>query len=131
MQNLGLSNQGVKDMSSVEKKTFATEAAEVMEPNNAKVEIVNVGGNRVMKIAAQPGWVWSKDIKPLVGTESCQAKHLGVIVEGTITCRHDDGSEITYTAGDAYSIEPGHDAWVVGDTKAIAYEFHGIWGDAG
>ena len=32
-------------MSSVEKKTFATEAAEVMEPNNAKVEIVNVGGN--------------------------------------------------------------------------------------
>ena len=49
-------------MSSVEKKTFATEAAEVMEPNNAKVEIVNVGGNRVMKIAAQPGWVWSKDI---------------------------------------------------------------------
>ena len=102
-------------MSSVEKKTFATEAAEVMEPNNAKVEIVNVGGNRVMKIAAQPGWVWSKDIKPLVGTESCQAKHLGVIVEGTITCRHNDGSEITYTAGDAYSIEPGHDAWVVGD----------------
>ena len=33
-----------KNMSSVEKKTFATEAAEVMEPNNAKVEIVNVGG---------------------------------------------------------------------------------------
>ena len=118
-------------MSSVEKKTFATEAAEVMEPNNAKVEIVNVGGNRVMKIAAQPGWVWSKDIKPLVGTESCQAKHLGVIVEGTITCRHDDGSEITYSAGDAYSIEPGHDAWVVGNTKAVAYEFHGLWGEAG
>ncbi|GIR85097.1 MAG: hypothetical protein CM15mP85_17210 [Rhodobacterales bacterium] len=56
---------------------------------------------------------------------------LGVIVEGTITCRHDDGSEITYTAGDAYSIEPGHDAWVVGDKKAIAYEFHGLWGETG
>ena len=35
-------------MSSVEKKTFATEAAEVMEPNNAKVEIVNLGGNRAV-----------------------------------------------------------------------------------
>ena len=128
---LWVSIQGERSMSSVEKKTFATEAAEVMEPNNAKVEIVNVGGNRVMKIAAQPGWVWSKDIKPLVGTESCQAKHLGVIVEGTITCRHDDGSEITYTAGDAYSIEPGHDAWVVGNTKAVAYEFHGLWGENG
>jgi uncharacterized cupin superfamily protein len=52
-------------------------------------------------------------------------------VEGTITCRHDDGSEITYSAGDAYSIEPGHDAWVVGNTKAVAYEFHGLWGEAG
>ena len=57
MQSSELSNQGEESMSSVEKKTFATEAAEVMEPNNAKVEIVNVGGNRVMKIAAQPGWV--------------------------------------------------------------------------
>ena len=33
------------------------------------------------------------------------------------------------TAGDAYAIEPGHDAWVVGDKQAVAYEFHGVWGD--
>ena len=32
---------------------------------------------------------------------------------------------------DAYSIEPGHDAWVVGDKKASAYEFHGLWGETG
>ncbi len=97
-------------MASVEAKSFSTQADEVMTPNNARVEMVNVGGQRVMKLEAQPGWQWSKDIKPMVGTESCQAKHVGVLVEGSITCRHDDGSEVTYTAGSACAIEPGHDA---------------------
>ena len=83
-------------MASVETKDFSTQADEVMTPSNARVEMVNVGGQRVMKLTAQPGWQWSKDIKPSVGTDSCQAKHLGVIVEGSITCRHDDGTEITY-----------------------------------
>jgi len=113
---------------SLEVKNFATDS-EVGAPNNARVETVNVGGQRVMKLVLQPGWVWSKDIQPVVGTPSCQAKHLGVCVEGTITCRHDDGTQATYSAGDAYSIEPGHDAWVVGDKQAVCYEFHGAWGD--
>jgi hypothetical protein len=26
-----------------------------------------------------------------------------------------------------YEIAPGHDAWVVGDTPAISYEFSGVW----
>ena len=25
--------------------------------------------------------------------------------------------------------EAGHDAWVVGDEEAIAFEFHGAWGE--
>lgn len=114
-------------MSSIEIKNFEKDADEVSEPNNAKVQTVNVGGQKVMKLTVQPGWKWSNDIKPIVGTESCQAKHLGVVVEGKITCRHDDGTEMTYGAGDAYSIEPGHDAWVVSETPAVAYEFHGAW----
>ena len=117
-------------MASLEAKNFSTDADEVSTPNNARVETVNVLGQRVMKLTVQPGWKWSQDIKPVVGTDSCQAKHVGVIVEGIITCRHNDGSEITYSAGDAYAIEPGHDAWVVGDKKAVAYEFHGAWDDS-
>lgn len=113
----------------LEAKNFTTQADEVSTPTNARVETVNVLGQRVMKLTVQPGWKWSQDIKPVVGTESCQAKHIGVIVEGTITCRHNDGSEITYSEGDAYAIEPGHDAWVVGDKQAVSYEFHGAWGD--
>ena len=38
-------------------------------------------------------------------------------------CVCDDGSEATYSAGEAYAISPGHDAWVVGDKPAVVYEF--------
>jgi hypothetical protein len=41
----------------------------------------------------------------------------------------DDGTEATYSAGQAYSIDPGHDGWVVGDEKAVMIEFHGTWGE--
>ena len=36
---------------------------------------------------------------------------------------HDDGTEVRRHAGQAYVIEPGHDAWVVGDEPFVAYEF--------
>ena len=55
-------------MASIEVKNFANDADEVSTPNNARVETVNVGGQRVMKICVQPGWKWSNDIKPVVGT---------------------------------------------------------------
>lgn len=42
---------------------------------------------------------------------------------------NEDGTEKNYKAGDAYSIKPGHDAWVVGDEIVEAYEFAGIWGE--
>lgn len=115
-------------MSSIEVKNFAA-ADEVNEPNNARVETLNIGGQRVMRMTLQPGWKWSSDIKPNVGTESCQTRHLGVCIQGTIACRHDDGSEVRYAAGDAYAIAPGHDAWVEGDEVAVAFEFHGAWGE--
>ena len=36
---------------------------------------------------------------------------------------HDDGTEIDAGPGDAYVIEPGHDAWVVGDEPLVGFEF--------
>ena len=67
----------------------------------------------------------------MVGMESCQAKHVGAILERLIKCLHDDGSGITYSVGSVYSIEQGHDAWVNGHTTAVAHEFHGMWGQNG
>jgi hypothetical protein len=36
---------------------------------------------------------------------------------------HDDGTEGDATAGTADVIAPGHEAWVVGDEPAVAFEF--------
>ena len=74
----------------------------VTECNNAHMVHVNVGGQRVIKITLKPGWKWSNDVKPQIGTDSCQATHTGVIMSGKICARMDDGTEIKYSAGDAY-----------------------------
>ena len=113
----------------IEIKDFNNPDENISKFNNANVDVVKVGDQRMMRITAQPGWKWSKDVKPHVGTESCQTNHLGYIAEGTICVRMDDGTEATYTKGQAYSITPGHDAWVVGDETAVAIEFHGAWGE--
>ena len=42
-------------MGSIEIKNFAKDADEVSTPNNARVETVNIGGQRVMKLTIQAG----------------------------------------------------------------------------
>jgi len=36
---------------------------------------------------------------------------------------HDDGTQVELAPGEAYVIEPGHDAWVLGDERFVAFEF--------
>jgi uncharacterized cupin superfamily protein len=48
---------------------------------------------------------------------------VGTVTSGRLHIRHDDGTEVEITPGNAYRIEPGHDAWVVGDDDFVAYEF--------
>jgi hypothetical protein len=62
-------------------------------------------------------------VKPAVGTDSCQARHVGVVQQGRLHVVHEDGSEGEAGPGEAYVIEPGHDAWVIGDERFVAFEF--------
>ena len=96
---------------------------EVRAPEKTKLEVVDLNGVKAARMTLQPGWRWSECIKPLVGGESCQAHHVGVIVSGTMHVLHNDGTEADAEPGHAYVIEPGHDAWVVGDEPAISFEF--------
>jgi hypothetical protein len=59
----------------------------------------------------------------VVGTDSCQNRHIGVAQSGRLKISHEDGTEQEIAAGDAYVIEPGHDAWVVGDEAFVGFEF--------
>ena len=96
---------------------------ETRTPDKTKIEVVDLGGSKVARMTAQPGWRWSDCIKPVVGGDSCQNHHLGVVVDGVLHVAHDDGTEAEVCAGQAYEIKPGHDAWVVGTEPFVAYEF--------
>ena len=78
----------------------------------------------ISKMMVQPGWSWSKCIKPIVGTNSCMAKHVGVLQSGRIGVKMDNGHQFEVGPGEAYVIEPGHDGWVIGDEEVIGYEFN-------
>jgi hypothetical protein len=82
-----------------------------------------MGGTTAARTTFEPGWKWSDCIKPVVGTERCQARHIGLVQSGRLHVEHDDGTELDLGPGDAYVIEPGHDAWVLGDEAFVGYEF--------
>ena len=96
---------------------------ETRTPDKTKVDIVRMGATTVGRFVFEPGWRWSECIKPVAGTDSCQARHVGVAHAGRIAVQHDDGTLLEIGAGDAYIIEPGHDAWVVGDETFVGFEF--------
>jgi mannose-6-phosphate isomerase-like protein (cupin superfamily) len=96
---------------------------ETRTPDKTRVEVVRLEGATAARMTFQPGWKWSECVKPVAGTDSCQARHVGVVQSGRMHVVHDDGSEADLGPGDAYVIEPGHDAWIVGDDTFVGYEF--------
>lgn len=96
---------------------------ETRAPDKSRVDVVKMGETTAARLTFEPGWRWSECIKPVAGTESCQARHVGVVVSGQLHVVHDDGGEGDVGPGEAYVVEPGHDAWVVGDDRFVAYEF--------
>jgi hypothetical protein len=98
-------------------------AAEVREFPKGRGEVVTVGTTTVARSRMEPGWRWSECVKPIAGTDSCQVPHNGYAISGHLRVRQDDGTEIDISPGDAYSIDPGHDGWVVGDEPWVAVDF--------
>ncbi len=84
-----------------------------------------IGSAAVMRGVFEPGWRWSVDVAPIVGTKSCQAPHLGYVISGRMKVRMEDGSEEEMRPGDFFHISPGHDAWVVGSETCVLLDFAG------
>ena len=89
-------------------------------------DIINIGGTQILKIALQPGWRWSEHVKPMAGTELCEAPHFQVLLSGQMGVRMADGTEFEVVAGEVSILPPGHDAWVIGDEPVVAVD----WGAA-
>lgn len=96
---------------------------ETRTPDKTKIEILQLGGASALRTTYEPGWKWSECLGPLVGTESCQARHFGTAISGQLHVVHEDGTEVDIGPGAAFVIEPGHDGWVVGDEPYVALEF--------
>lgn len=74
----------------------------------------------------EPGWKWSNDVKPIAGTESCEAAHTGYCISGSMVVRMENGEEFTVAAGDTFHIPPRHDAWVVGNESCVLIDVTGF-----
>jgi len=96
---------------------------ETRTPEKTRIDLVRVGNSTVGRFAFEPGWRWSECIKPVAGTDSCQARHVGIVQSGAMHVVHDDGTEADLGPGDAYVIEPGHDAWITSDEPFVGFEF--------
>ncbi|MHA2616627.1 MAG: cupin domain-containing protein [bacterium JZ-2024 1] len=87
-----------------------------------KIDVITPGGLTFYRETLQPGWQWSKHVKPVVGGENCQRFHVKIFLAGHQRIRMDDDTEMEFGPGDVAIIHPGHDAWVVGDEPNILIE---------
>ena len=110
-------------MSVNDPRTAPVKGAERREVAGVVMDITRVGTGRVKRVVYRPGFRWSTDMKPLVGTAQCMHAHVGFLVSGTIEIRFPDGCTRTFIGPEAVSIEPGHDGAVIGHEPAVLIEF--------
>jgi len=97
--------------------------AERREVGHVLLEVGRAGAGRVKRMVYPPGFRWSVDMKPVVGTELCMHAHVGFLVHGEIHIEYPDGCIIEHRAPQIVAIEPGHDGWVVGKEPVVMIEF--------
>jgi hypothetical protein len=100
-------------------------ADERREFPKGRADILKIGGDEIGLLTFQPGWRWSTDLRPLIGTDSCEAPHFQYHVSGRLAIRMDDGTEFIAGPGDVTSLPKGHDAWVVGDEPVVTVDWYG------
>jgi len=93
---------------------------------HGEVDILRFGDAAVARSVFAPGWQWSRDVKPKVGTSSCAAAHALYVLSGQMHIVMDDGKEIDIAPGDYALIPPGHDAWTVGDEECVVFDVPGV-----
>ena len=104
-------------------KLAPVKGAELREVGNVRLEVGRAGEARVKRMVYPPGFRWSVDMKPIVGTALCMHAHVGFLVSGEIHIEYADGCVVEHKAPQILAIEPGHDGWVVGKEPVVVIEF--------
>ncbi len=103
---------------------------EVRSFEKGKLEVVKIDGGAVARFTLEPGWRWSKHVRPIAGTEWCETPHFQYVLSGRIHIHTKDGEDLEAGAGDVISLAPGHDGWVVGDEPVVVIDWTGAGGYA-
>jgi hypothetical protein len=112
------------DRQETEHRSF-TAPDETRTFENGRAEILKIGGAEIGRLVFSPGWRWSHDLKPIAGTELCEAPHFQYHVSGTLRVQMADGTTFDARPGDVTSLPAGHDAWVVGDEQVVLVDWFG------
>jgi class 3 adenylate cyclase len=99
---------------------------QVVEFPRISVEQVDLGDLTVGRTTMQPGWRWSTDVRPTVGGQWCQARHVGVVLSGRFGVVFPDGAVREFGPDDVFEVPPGHDGYVVGDDPCVSVEWTGV-----
>lgn len=111
-------------MAQAEQKAF-DKADETREFPNGRLDLVQIGESEIGRLTLYPGWRWSEHVKPVAGTEWCEAPHFQYHVSGTLHVQMTDGTEFDAGPGDVTALPQGHDAWVVGDEPVVVVDWWG------
>jgi class 3 adenylate cyclase len=104
---------------------------ETLEFPGIKVEQVDVGDLTVGRIVTEPGWRWYTHVRPHVGGEWCEARHVGIVVSGSFGIVMRDGTTLEFRQDDVFEIPPGHDGYTLGDEPCVQIEWSGLRAFAG
>ena len=88
-----------------------------------KIDVSPAGDGRIKRVIYPVGFRWSRDMMPITGTDRCMFAHVGFLLQGQVHVDYPDGCTVEFRAPQVVTIEPGHDAWVVGNEPAILIEF--------
>lgn len=92
---------------------------------NGKIELLKMDRGVVGRFTLEPGWRWSAHVKPIAGTDLCEAPHFSYHVSGRLHVLMRDGTQVDIGPGDVVTLDAGHDAWVVGDEPVVIIDWAG------
>src|SRR4051794_38628701 len=98
---------------------------EIRPVGRGTLEVVELGDTAYGRTTYEPGWRWTEDVRPIVGTSLCEVHHVGFCLQGRLHVAMADGTEMVVEADDVFEIPPDHDAWVLGDEAWIAVDSRG------
>jgi len=111
-------------MATAEHKDFAR-PDEVRTFGSGRLELLHIGDSDIGRLVLEPGWRWSEHVKPLAGTQLCEAPHFQYHVAGTLRIQMADGTEFDALPGQVTALPSGHDAWVAGDEAVVLVDWWG------